>query len=335
MTSRNSNNLLRFTTGSFIPKVPSWSTGGTMVNLYANEEVCTCTPLSVIISGNGLNASTFNIVEVYDSVHLDAITLASPVQWDSESLILSLFRPINLSLTAYTISFTIQDLLGNTSPLCYVEVLVSTVYTQWVPYPVSQVCLLDSYGNNTGYKNYTQLVLENSSTSAYIVPLTLKDNNEGDPDYYPPVQDLTSCPYPYEGEYAALTISNNSLNSADAGNFITITSIYLHSPNMDGGSPLTLNILCNIPPGKSLRVIIPSSTGSYTYDGFSLSYTVNGNMNTAAILRYWYQNIGGVVSNWGGGTGGLYINPVTNASPASNDNLPFSMPSTGMVVFCQ
>ena len=311
--------------------------GGT---LYANEEVDYCFPLGLVFSSIGIDFTSINVVGIFDySGGSDgaAIILSSPVEWDSDTQQFSFFRPIDISITSYDIQFYFADLMGNQSALCRCIIGVSSISTTWVPYPISTVCVLDAFGNNTGYKSWGQLVLQNMGTMTDIVPLTLKDNTEGDPDYYAPVQDFVTCPAPGAGSgiTAPLYISNFTKNTGDPNNWIEITSIYLHSSNMGpGATPIAMNFPCTIFPGQTARFVIPATSLGYVYDGFTIQYIVTGNMATAPILRHWKQNNNGNVTGFGGG--GVGTVNVDNSGAITDPGLPFNISNPlGITIFAQ
>lgn len=332
----NSNNFLRWD-GIFIPLAYTLSnTSLPLTTLFANEESCTCTPLSGATSSNGLDFSSFTITLIHNDTTTDPIVLASPPEWNPDTQVLTCFRPLDLTLTEYFIVFSISDLLGNVLTGCIQTVEVSTVYTTWLVYPSSATCLLDNFGNNTGYQLFTQLVLANSSTSAYISPLTLKANQPSDSDYIAPAQNFVSCPAPGAGSgiYSVLIISNFSKNSASPTRFITITNIYLQSSNMGpGGTPLAQNFPCNIPPGQSLRLNVPATSIGFTYDGgITISYLATGDMTTASPLRYWVQVNSGVPSGFP--SGGVTSNIVDNSGIINGSPLLVPSPA-GITIFAQ
>ena len=175
------------------------------------------------------------------------------------------------------------------------------------------------------------------ATGTPIIPLTLKDNQEGDPDYYRPIQDFTLCPPAGSGSglYAPLIIGNYSRNGGDPTNYITITNIFLSSSTLGaGGSPLTLNIPCNIPYGTATRFIIPSTSTGFTYDGgLSISYVVTGTMIPPATpLRNWLQNTGGAVTAAGGGGIGTVV--VDNSGILALSGFSISNPN-GTTIYAQ
>jgi hypothetical protein len=337
---QNKNNFLRWD-GSDTPLSPAWALSSALsVFFYANDDSIICQPLTGITnSTTGIDPTSFQIIAIQNIVSGSpvALTLSTPPSWDGASN-LTLYRPLTYASTMFVV-FTVNDLLGNTSPQFQVEVNFSAVYTEWVPYPVSTVCLLDSFGNNTGYQSWNQLELVNMATGTPISPLTLKDNVQGDPDYYPPVQNYSLCPPPGAGtgNYIPLIISNYSKNPADTSNFITIYNIYLSSSNMGpGGTPFVQNIPCSVPPGQSVRFMIPAPSAGYLYDGgISISYNVTGNMITgsaASYPRYWTQNNAGVLTGFP--TGGTTTNIVDNSGIISGAS--FNPPSSqGVVIIAQ
>lgn len=331
--SLNKNNFLRWE-GVFTPKKFTMVSDPVLsVNLYANEELCVCSSLSLIIPNvsNGVDFTSLEIVGIKNYPSLVDISLVSPPSWDSDSQLLTTYRPLDLTITQYIVQFIFTDILGNKSAVTNQLIEVSLVYTTWVQYPVSVGCIIDSLGNQTGYKMWSQLQLINMTTSAPVVPIVLKDNSEGDPDYYPPVQDFSLCAPTGNnlGEYADLIISNNSLIPSDLTHFITITNLFLSSSTGGvGGSPLSLNYPCNIPPGKSARFSIPVSAGGFTYDGgISISYISNADMSLATPVKNWYQNNGGAVTTFGSGV-------VTTVGPITAGG-SFTMGSLGITIFPQ
>ena len=331
----NNNNFLRWSgivnaapfTFTFVPN--------TIVTLFADQESNSVNlpSVSTIVSTNGVDYTSLNIVSIVNNATALPIELTSPLSWDSSTETLTFFRPTDTSVSNYTIEFYISDMLGNISSICNLVVTVSPIFTTWIAYPVSAVCLLDNFGNNTGYKGYGSLQLVNMSTDIAIAPLQLKDNVQGDPDYVTPLQDYVTCPPPGagSGNYASFIVSNNSKNSADPNNFITITNVFLSSSNMGPGStPFVQNIPCNIPPGKSVRFSVPASGVGFTYDGgISISYLVTGNMITANPLRFWYQNNAGAVTGFPSG-GSVVDNSGIIVSGGS-----FDISTNGITIFAQ
>ncbi len=326
----NQNNFLRWE-GNFRPKDFTISGFGSHPTLFADEDSCSYNPLGVCSASNGIDYTSFKIVDI-------SAVLSSPPEWNSDTQIFKTYRPTDATLTFYILHFTFADVLGNISPLIQILVAISPIYTTWIAYPASVVCLLDGFGNNTGYKSWAELVLVNMSTSTPIVPLTLKPNSVGDIDYIAPVQDYSLCPPSGAGtgNYAPLTINNASQNGGDPSNFITIKSIYLSSSTMGpGATPLTINIPCNIPPGITARFNIPATGVGFTYDGgISLTYTVSGNMVTAPVPRYWKQTNAGVTTGFGNGGTGLMDNLVDNSGIITKSAFSIPYPS-GLVIFPQ
>ena len=336
----NKKNFLRWT-GVFLPcdfELTNYPVAP--VTLYANEESTNCTPLQSIISSIGLDYTSFEVTAILDLITLSPITLAEPPQWNSVTKTLTIYRPISTYSEGYFfLMFSYSDLLGNKAQ-SQIHVTLSPIFTSWVAYPISSYCILDTFGNNTSYQAWYQLQLINMSTSAPIVPLTLKPNSISSSDYIAPVQNPITCPAPGAGSglTAPLVISNFSKNSGDPNNYITITNIYLSSTTMGPGStPFATNIPCNIPPGQTARFNVPATSTGYTYDGgITISYSVTGNMDTAPILRYWKISNSGVVTGFGNGGSGLFDNLVDNSGIISYTSSSFQVPNPqGVVIFPQ
>jgi len=331
--SLNSNNFTRWN-GAFVARPYTITPVDTNFNLYANEDSVVCTPLTASDASNGIDTYSLEVVSINDFssgfIIGPAIETSQLPYWDGVSE-LTVYRPIDITLTKIVALLKFKDQMGNYSAQfgCYVN--ISAVSVSWVEYPVSSVCRLDLYGNANGYQGWTQLKLINSLTLADILPLQLKPNVPSDPDYISDVQNYTLCPPPNTEGYNTLIIGNNSKNGSDPNNFITITSIYLSSTIIGTPPPTALNIPCNIIPGKNQRFNIPA--GNYD-GGLTIYYTINGNMDTAPTLRFWMINNAGILSGWS--SGGITSNPVTNAGVYGNFAL--IMPPAGsstITIFCQ
>ncbi len=327
----NQNNFLRFV-GSSTPN-PYTITGGVVpVFLYANEESVNATIFDFLAASNGIDFSSFTIVNV-------STTLSSPPIYDSETEILTCFRPIDNTLTYYVITFTYSDFLGNKSLPIDLIVNISPIVTAWEPYPLSSVCNLDSFGNNNGYQSWSQLVKFNTGSGAWIIPLTLKPNIIADGDYIPPVQNLSLCPAPGIGAYNNLYITNFMKNViSDPFCTISIISISLYSSTiLTGGSPTTINIDISLSPiqyGQTRRFNIPQGI----YQSVSINYIVNGTFTGASNLHYWTQNNAGVISGFGNGGVGVTDNIITNISPILLNVSPFltvGSSSSGVTIMAQ
>lgn len=332
----NRNNFLRWE-GSFTNKTFT-IVGGTLdiVHLYSNEDSCTVDPFTggSCSASNGINPYSLTIKVV--DISNNPVELSHPCEYNGDTQILTIFRPIDLSILTFYIIFSWSDYMGNESigglgVQNVISVVVSAVSVEWVEYPVSDVCLLDGFGNNTGYRSWSQLKLQNSATHTDISPLTLKDNVPGDYDYQPPVLDAISCPSP-SLPYSPLFISNFSKNGSDLGNYITITNVLLTSSTLGpSGTPISFNLACSIAPGMTQRFNVPS--GAWTSGGLTLSYSVTGNMATASPQRYWRYQIGGVV--------GYYPNPpgtpsaIDNSGIYGNFDITVPVSGSGITVFAQ
>lgn len=336
----NQNNFLRFK-GSSTPNPYTISADPCFpVNLYANEESCTATPLVDLSASNGIDPASFTIVNIVEYVGGPNVVLASPPVWNSSTQTLTTFRPINPLLASYIIQFTYADVLGNVvSDIVNQVVDISIIDVAWEVYPVSSVCLLDDLGQNTGYQAWSQLVQYNTGTGAYIVPLTLKANVSGDTDYAPPVQNLSLCPPPGAAAYNSLYISNFVTDVYGLG--IKITSIYLYSSTiLTGGVPTIMNIDISASPllyGQTRRFNIPEGT----WDTITINYiaitTTSYNFTTepGAPLHFWTQNSAGVVTGFGSGGSGITSNPVTNTSPIMSSGFVIPSSSGGVTILAQ
>ncbi len=331
--SNNKNNFLRWSGNSTVPSF-TISPVGNICYLFANLDSVIGNPLALCSASNGINTYSFEIKSIINPITGLDVELSQQCEWDGISN-LTIFRPIDLSLTVFDIYFTFKDFLGNISNSVRLRVVVDTISVTWIPYTPSQYCVLDSFGNNTGYSGWTQLVLVNSITLTPVTPFQLKDNISADPSYYPPVTDYVTCPAPVL-PYSNLYISNFSQNGADPNpnNTITIINIYLYSATMGvGGTPIALNIPVNIPNGNTLRLNVPSGT----WDSISISFnvTTGGNMDFCVPIRYWKANSAGVVIGFGPTGTGLADNPVDNSGILSGVGITIPPASSGITVFCQ
>lgn len=330
-TVLNKNNFIRFT-GSFrTPPFSMYATIG-VGHFYANEDFIVIQPFvaAACFASLGINPLTFQVTEI-------STPLSADCQWDGVAN-LTIYRPIDLTVTDFFVIFNFTDYAGNTYLSAALSIIMSPVIVAWVTYPASATCQLDSFGNNNGYQNFEQLKLINAATLTDISPLTLKDNVISDPDYVAPTQNLVSCPAP-ASSYAPLIIGNFSQNNADANpnDTIIITNIYLASsgagPTNPGYPlPIALNIPCNIAPGRTQRFNIP--TGVWDI-GLTITYTVTpgGNMTTATPQRFWITNNAGSLSGWP--SGGTFTNPVTNASIYGANPLTIPPTATGINIYAQ
>lgn len=329
--SLNRNNFLRWT-GTSTKRSYTITPVASTFHLFANKDSVVTQPLSLCTASLGINLLSFNIYKILDDSG-SPVALSQDCEYDGDGN-LTVYRPIDLTVTDFIIFFTFDDNSGNqNSSTAIMEIVVDTVTVSWVVYPVSQVCLLDSFGNNTGYSNFTQLKLQNNISHTDISPLQLKPNVVSDPDYIAPVTDYITCPN-IAASYAPLFLSNFTQNGADLSTLdtITITNLYLYSATGSiTGGPITLNINCNIPNGVTQRFNVPA----IAWDSISISYTVQagGNMVTASPQRYWKSQFAGVVQGFGSGGSSLTSNPVINTSPFSGVGITVPLNSSGITVF--
>lgn len=316
----NDNNFLRFEGGQ-TPKPWINNSAGYTTTLFSNQDyidivdpftLCLCTATL------GIDPYSFLIVDIvdYSSGSPGAtISMSEMSSWDASTLTLRIFRPIDLSLTAFSVEFTFQDYLGNKSEIVYIVVNVDSIVIEWSEYIPSDYCTLDNFGNNTGYRACSQLVMRNALTHTNIIPLTLKDNESSSADYISPTFDLITCPSPSTTGLTSLMISNFSQNNADPNpnDTITITNIYLQSTILGSPPPISLNIPCNIPPGSTQRFNIPSGNWD---GGLTISYSVKVGGDMVAALgagfgRFWIRNNNGVITGFPSGS--ITTNPVDNS----------------------
>ena len=328
MAANNQNNFLRFS-GSSSKRDYSINGGFTAWNFFANQDSIVIQPLIGSSASLGINSYSFKIIKVFDPITGFPTPLSQDFQYDGIGN-LTVYRLTDPLISVIDIEFQISDNSGNTISNGLIEIDYSSIVTKWIAYPISAVCTLDGFGNNTGYLSWTQLQLVNASTSTPIIPLTLKSNGIFDADYVAPITDFITCPSNYVGStgYAPLTISNQSLNGANPQqDFINITNIYLYNATSGVGStPVTLNKPCLIPPNKSQAFSIPAGI---PWD-ITISFNVNpgGDMVLATYIIHWKTLVAGVVSDLGGSS-----NPVTNTSPVGPNTLTLTFP-LGLTIFC-
>ena len=326
--SINKDNFLRWN-GTFNPKPWSITPGFSVGNLFANQDFCVVNPFSGTMSATlGIDTYSFEITRITNASFVD-IELSSPCEYDGVSA-LKVYRPLDISVTVIVIFFKFTDILGNTiASSSFVQIGVSTIYVSWVSYPPSATCSLDAFGNNNGKLEWSQLKLINTGTGTAISPLTLKDNVPSDADYIAPITDFITCPVIGVGDYSPLVISNFSKNGSDPANYITITNVFLSSSNLGpGGTPITLNINCNIAPGQSQRFNVPAILWD---NGLTLSYGVIGNMVTASPQRQWRSNKSGTIDDFP--TGGTRF--VDNSGIYGNFTITIPSNSDGVIIFAQ
>jgi hypothetical protein len=336
----NRNNYLRWK-GTFTKRPYTITPVSTFFTFFASDDSVVIQPLSLSSASLGIDLTSLKIEQIRDASTGAVVQLSQDCDYDGAGN-LTVYRPIP-TLLGLVIYFTFKDNSGNQSPNIptiphlvpdfNTVIAISPVVTAWVAYPVSYVCVVDAFGNQSGYKAWTQLVLINSSSLAPIVPLTLKPNIATDPDYIQPVTDLITCPSDYVGSigYTPLTISNFSDNPTDSNpnNFITIVSIFIYNATAGPGStPVAINISgIKILKGQSRTYNIPAGIA---WD-ITIGFTVNpgGNMLTCVPTRFWYTSINGVKADLGGSP-----NPVINTTPVGPNTETLGFP-LGMTIFCQ
>lgn len=178
-------------------------------------------------------------------------TPVRPAQWNAATQLLRVFRPESMPLTQKVlVDYQFDDHMGNESNKARVTVDLSLSTLDWRAYTPSVYCVKNAFGVNTGYKTYSSLELFYPGSSATYVPLTLKPNAIGDPDYIAPFTDLTACPLP---SVAPLTIQNNTVPVSPTVNLNTVT--FKKAPNPD--------IVFNVFLAGGASAVISFPTGIY------------------------------------------------------------------------
>ena len=332
----NRNNYLRWN-GTFTKRPYTITPVPKFFDFFANIDSIVIQPMITSSASLGIDYTTYKITSIIDQYTGLPIQLSQDCAYDGAGN-LTVYRPIIPTL-GFVINGTFEDNSGNLSSILSNLIIVTAIEIAWVVYPVSYVCNIDSFGNQTGFKSWTQLYLINASTLSPIIPLTFKPNIPTDPDYIAPVIDLITCPSDYVGSggYCPLTISNFSQNVTDPSplNFINITSLFLFNPTAGiGGTPVSINISgINITPGQSRTYNIPAAIPWTISIGFNVN--PGGNMVTTSVQRFWKLNVVGVISDY---PTPLTPNNVINTPPESatgtNNPLTLSFP-LGATIFVQ
>ena len=103
----------------------------------------------------------------------------------------------NPDLISRTFSFRILDTVENYSNLP-AQLPTAERETTWLGLGLKHV--LDNYGKRTGKLVFSRLQKVYADDNSLVKPYTVKGNNQGDPDYLPPINDSTipvgSTPFP-------------------------------------------------------------------------------------------------------------------------------------------
>lgn len=271
----NKNNFIRWT-GSFttFPYTITAVDDGPFL-LPSGDDYLFCSPLANDTSTLPLDPYSFVIVGT-------STPMSSPPVWDAVAQTLQVFRPINPAIATASVTYTIADYAGNVSNQADAIVNIPAVATRWDGYGPSYACLLDAFGQKTGYANYTQLILVNAGTGTPLSPTTIKTNIVSDPDYIGPVYDPITC-VPTTGDICPLNIGN--FTTRDTVNYIVVTQVSLTDGSGTVNYPVTIN------PGESITLNVPAS--AYTH--IVLTYSVFGSPTSPPMASDydWFFTTGG------------------------------------------
>jgi hypothetical protein len=189
MGKLNRNNFITWD-GEFSPKPFVVTAVDDFVSMGPNDSFINIPILDDDTATFGINESSINITQQANPLQ--------PAEWDTSAKVIKFYPPKNGIYSiegTYVLKYKWKDKSGHLSNEALVTVIVTPRPTAWRGYAPSFSCLL-SAGENTGYGQYAQLEQFYTDTNESVIPLALKANVVGDPDYLLEVYDVAACPLP-------------------------------------------------------------------------------------------------------------------------------------------